>query len=104
MALETHKAEFKNGKITSEQLEKALEPDALAKNVNTLLTRDHLFSEVCNKLGVKGLLAQAGGDGKDLAKSYQLAREDKLEFYNAPKPAVAKVQKNGPEAGGGPQL
>ena len=104
MALETHKAEFRDGKITSEQLEKALEPDALNKNVNTLLTRDHIFSEVCNKLGVKGLLAQAGGDGKDLAKSYQLAREDKLEFYNAPKPAVAKVQKNGPEAGGGPQL
>ena len=73
------------------ELEAALEKEQFEKDVNTLM-KDYLFKEVCGKLGERGLAEQAKGDGLKLFDSYNLAREDKLEFYNPNKPVV----KDGP--------
>ncbi|MBQ3662245.1 MAG: hypothetical protein II907_09470 [Firmicutes bacterium] len=75
------------------------EPDALKKIAAqrmVLLQKKAAFQQDKNsdKLGTKGLMAQAQGDGAKLVESYALAKQDKLEYYNPVAPAPAK---NGPQ-------
>ena len=107
MVLAKHKGDLANGKITSSQLENALETKNFEADVNKLMKEDHLFREVCDKLGEKGLAEQAKGDGLKLFDSYNLAREDKLEFYNPNKPIVKEGPVQAPkkqEEVKGPQM
>jgi hypothetical protein len=107
MVLAKHKGDLANGKITSSQLENALETKKFEADVNKLMKEDHLFREVCDKLGEKGLAEQAKGDGLKLFDSYNLAREDKLEFYNPNKPVVKEGPVQAPkkqEEVKGPQM
>ena len=107
MVLAKHKGDLANGKITSSQLENALETKKFEADVNKLMKEDHLFNEVCEKLGERGLAEQAKGDGLKLFDSYNLAKEDKLEFYNPNKPVVKEGPVNAPkkqEQEKGPQM
>ena len=105
MILLQHKTQFRKDK-DNDKLADALDKAQMEKSINKLMN-DHLFKEVCEKLGPEGLLQQAKGDGSQLVRSYGLAMEDKLQPYK-PEPAASK---NGPQAEavkeeqpGGPQL
>lgn len=102
MVLLQKKAVFQEDK-DSDKLANALEKANLSKDVNKLM-KDPLFKEVCEKLGTKGLMDQAKGDGTKLVESYALAKQDKLEYYN---PAVPAPVNKGPqkvEENKGPQI
>ncbi|MBR3395626.1 MAG: hypothetical protein IKG76_07585, partial [Firmicutes bacterium] len=85
MVLLQKKAAFQEDK-NSDKLANALDKANLDKDVEKLM-KDHLFKEVCDKLGTNGLMAQAKGDGAKLVESYALAKQDKLEPYNPVAPA-----------------
>ena len=107
MVLAKYKGDFKEGKISSQQLEERLETGNFQNDVNKLMHKDHLFKEVCNTLSEKELAEQAKGDGLKLFDSYNLAKEDKLEFYNPNKPVVKEGPVNAPkkqEQEKGPQM
>ncbi|MBR0517586.1 MAG: hypothetical protein IJK10_05640 [Firmicutes bacterium] len=69
---------------------------SIAAQRMVLLQKKAAFQQDKNsdKLGTKGLMAQAQGDGAKLVESYALAKQDKLEYYNPVAPAPAK---NGPQ-------
>ena len=103
MVLLKHKTQFQADK-DNDKLSAALDKEQFDKNVEKMM-KDHLFKEVCDKLGPNGLKAQAKGDGEKLVESYALAKADKLEPYKPEAPAVKNgpqkdVQNKGPQAGG----
>lgn len=102
MVLLQKKAAFQQDK-DSDKLANALDKENLNKDVEQLM-KGYLFQEVCDKLGTKGLMDQAKGDGSKLVESYALAKQDKLEYYN---PAAPAPVNNGPkkvEENKGPQV
>lgn len=85
------------------KLHDALSKANLDKDVEKLM-KDHLFKEVCDKLGTNGLMAQAKGDGAMEVESYALAKQDKLEYYNPAAPAPAKNDPQNETENKGPQV
>ena len=102
MVLLQKKAAFQEDK-NSDKLANALDKANLDKDVEKLM-KDHLFKEVCDKLGTNGLMAQAKGDDSKLVESYALAKQDKLEPYNPVVPAPVKEGPKKVEENKGPQV
>ena len=106
MFLYQHKAEYQEDK-DSAKLENALEKKNLNMEVD-VLTRNHLFKEVCDKLGPEGLTKYARENVSKLFDAMRLAKEDKLEPYKPEAPAAGKkgpaneknVEQKAPQAGG----
>ena len=107
MVLLQKKTEFQQDK-DNDKLSNALDKEEFNKSVDKLM-RNHLFKEVCDKLGTEGLMAQAKGSGEKLIESFALAKEDKLEPYRPEAPAdekkgpqneqVREEQQAGPQVG-----
>lgn len=101
MILLQYRQQFQSDKDNT-KLEDAIDKN-LDKDVEKLMNH-YLFKEVCEKLGTRGLLEQAKGNGEQLVESFALAQQDKLQPYGEEKaPAAVKddLQKNivneGPE-------
>lgn len=97
MVLLKHRNEFQQTK-DNDKLAKALEKENMAAEVEEM-RKHHLFAEMVEKLGKEGLQKQVQGDGAELAVSYGLAKQDKLEYYKPEQAPVKANQKDGPQAG-----